>query len=421
MATSSLIQAIKDFERIYLDGKEFQGSICVVDNGEETLKYGCGKKLSMPIGSITKVFTAVAIFQLIERGDIALTTKAMSLLGAEFKSLGSITISHLLNHESGLGDYLYDLKNNYDIEKNEVIDIILKTPKLFLPGEKQFYSNSGFYILGLIIEKVTNQCWDSYIRKHILIPSKMQDTHFSKLAFNEVAKVNDKLEVVTDIPLDIMFSAGKLSSSTDDLVRFSDNLTKFKLLKEHSFNAYLINNEKNNGFFKYAHGGLGHSGDTLAFSSDFIFSNDGSKVVAIISSIKCVEIRDLSSKLFAIISGKLIDRDTRLYSYDSTYMNKLKYGRYTVNPVTKKRLFGVLDCEHIDLIQEVLIEKYRKGIKISFKDCSSAYLRQLNDLTFLDSTNGISLEFKEETNSFILSQSNVYIDYFHKTETVVVQ
>ncbi len=142
--------------------------------------------------SITKIFTAIAILQLQEQGKLQLdkpVSEYLSFFKVKYPSNKSreVTIRHLLNHSSGIpdaGDFRLMKWIHHDGEPNlnqtELIEKVLpKYSKLkFEPGENTSYTNIGYMLLGAIIEKVSGQSYEDYIRQFILEPLEMKSTDF---------------------------------------------------------------------------------------------------------------------------------------------------------------------------------------------------------------------------------------------------
>ena len=165
----------------------FAGAIAVIKNGEVVINKGYGlanrntQSLNNPntifdIGSNTKQFTATAILKLVELGKIRLTDS----LGTFFKNISedkkSITIHQLLSHSSGLVDAIG--KDFTKISKEDFLQQLFTTKLLFIPGEKYSYSNTGYSILGIIIELVTNQSYETFLNQYLFTPAGMQQTGY---------------------------------------------------------------------------------------------------------------------------------------------------------------------------------------------------------------------------------------------------
>ncbi|HEV7427309.1 MAG TPA: serine hydrolase [Thermoanaerobaculia bacterium] len=197
------------------------------------------------LGSINKIFTHVAIGQLAAAGKLSLTdTISKHLPDLNVPSADKITIEQLLQHRSGLGDIFGPkfIDSHASIRKlSDYVPLFAGAPLSFEPGTDQKYSNAGFVILGLIIEKVSGQSYYDYIRDHITKPAGMTDT--ASFAVDE--EVPNRAIGLTkrgpDGPLDKRqsnintlpargSSAGGGYSTAADLLRFSQALLADKLL-----------------------------------------------------------------------------------------------------------------------------------------------------------------------------------------------
>jgi CubicO group peptidase (beta-lactamase class C family) len=125
------------------------------------------------LASGSKPFTAMAIFKLIDGGKLTLATKAFPLLkltGTD-KRFATITIAQLLNHSSGLnGNIKVSTTDPMDIAKQAV-----KSKLLFTPGQKQVYSNTGFNVLGAVIEKASGEDYHDFVRANVFAPAGVTD------------------------------------------------------------------------------------------------------------------------------------------------------------------------------------------------------------------------------------------------------
>ncbi len=227
-----------------------------------------------PIGSITKVFMATAVMQLVENGHIDLESSASDYLGFPVKNPGldtessddptpPITIRHLLSHRSGLSrmpmSVLAKYINVLNIEIGAISNIkdlkklledketwkhtINNTELHFKPGEVFSYSNIGYMMLGFIIENITGITWNEYIRKNILEPLEMKNTNFywSEYPVNMINRAYGYVEkkfiedtnkellvpadpAVENATLRILYNvggpAGTIKSTPSDLARF---------------------------------------------------------------------------------------------------------------------------------------------------------------------------------------------------------
>lgn len=180
------------------------------------------------IGSVSKMFTATMIFQLIEEGKIKLTTT----LGTYFPNLPNaktITISNLLNHRSGLHNFTSDPEyRNWMTQpktENEMLTIFSKDKVDFQPNEKAEYSNTNYIILGYIIEKLDKQPYSKSLEKRIISKIGLSNTYLggkTNISNNESYSyqfVGHWIQA-PETDLSIPGGAGSIVSTPTDLTRF---------------------------------------------------------------------------------------------------------------------------------------------------------------------------------------------------------
>lgn len=185
--------------------KDFSGCISVVKNGTVIFEKNYGyadlsnkipNKLNTKFATASagKVFVAVAILQLIESGKLRFDDNIRNLLDFDLKEIDKrITVRQLLCHTSGIPDYfdesimseydeLWKDYPNYKIRKSsDLISLFINKPMVYRPGERFQYNNTGFVVLGLIIEKLTGQLFDEYLKKNVFEPCSMFDTGYYEL------------------------------------------------------------------------------------------------------------------------------------------------------------------------------------------------------------------------------------------------
>lgn len=178
------------------------------------------------IASITKTFTAAVILLLVQEGRLALTdllTTHVVFPGAE-----AVTIRHLLTHTSGIYDYynspvaLADLGRPWT--RAEVIDIARAQPLAFPPGTREAYSNTNFFLLGMIIEAVTGNAYHDEVRRRLLTPLGLSDTYVAGVeslpgeiahGYTRTASFSDETYLVDP---SLTWAAGGIVSTTPDIM-----------------------------------------------------------------------------------------------------------------------------------------------------------------------------------------------------------
>ncbi|MEH6592589.1 MAG: serine hydrolase domain-containing protein [Halioglobus sp.] len=181
---------IADIEN-HLTEMEFSGAVLIAHEGQILLSEGYGLAnreaglLNMAdtkfrIASLTKAFTATAILILAQRGQLQMTDFACSYISNCPDAWQDITIHHLLTHTSGVKNY-FEVEGVTELligelTQEEITNIFIDLPLVFLPGSDWTYNNSGFVLAGLIIEKVSDTTYENFIHDNILNPLSMMST-----------------------------------------------------------------------------------------------------------------------------------------------------------------------------------------------------------------------------------------------------
>lgn len=185
--------------------QDFSGAVLVSKQDAVLFEKGFGfSDISNQIGntidtkfqtaSAGKFFVAVGIMQLIEAGRLALNSRIGDLLDFPLHQVDcNVTISQLLNHTSGVPDYFdesvmfeyadlwVDLPNYRIRASKNLLPLFIEKPMMYRAGERFQYNNSGYVLLGLIIESVTGQLFDEYLHEKVFLPCEMQDTGYYEL------------------------------------------------------------------------------------------------------------------------------------------------------------------------------------------------------------------------------------------------
>jgi CubicO group peptidase (beta-lactamase class C family) len=162
--------------------KNFSGGLLIVKDGKKIFSKGYGwadKEKQMPfttgtlasIGSITKAFTATAIMKLVEQNKLSLNDPLKKFFPAIPPDKAGITIHQLLTHSSGFHEFLKQDGGDYEkINTDDFLKRAFAEPLAFKPGEKAVYTNVGFSILGIIIEKVSGLDYEQYVKTNLFEP-----------------------------------------------------------------------------------------------------------------------------------------------------------------------------------------------------------------------------------------------------------
>lgn len=235
---SPLSRRIDEIVAPYLEAGSFSGTVLLA-RGDTVLHnagYGYadlealvpnGPQTRFRIGSISKSFTAAAIFLLVERGELDLGDHVSDFIaGFPFPE---VTVEHLLSHTSGLARFVfqpdYGERSTRPHSTQDLVDWISSVSAVSAPGERYGYSNANYSVLAHIIEQITGISYGEFVEREILSPIKLQDTgdasHAARvpglaLGYNPIGL--RQLDVARQYDYSIVTGAGSLYSTTGDLL-----------------------------------------------------------------------------------------------------------------------------------------------------------------------------------------------------------
>ena len=255
---------------------KFNGTALIMQHGKTVLNKAYGKKDFMRnvlndtntifrIGSVTKQFTATVVLKLQEEGKLSLHDK-LSTYFPQFKYANEITLENLLTHTSGMYDYVSDIDDEdsaitcHPVDKQLVLDLVFKHDLDFEPGTAFRYCNSGYYLLGLIIEKVTGKSYEQNVRDIIFDPLQM--THslfdFKHAADSNIAtgyqSISDEGQTEANAwqwDSTVTYAAGGIFSTTGDMYKWAQAIADKKILSDASWGAALTPQLEHYGYGWY--------------------------------------------------------------------------------------------------------------------------------------------------------------------------
>jgi len=297
----------------------FAGAVLVAKNGKPifTAAYGLadrGKKIPnkldtrFRIGSMNKMFTAVSILQLVQAGKIQLTDPlGKYVTDYPNKDLASkVTIHHLLTHTGGTGDFFgpqFDAHRRELRTLQDYVKLYGQRGLEFQPGSRWAYSNYGFLLLGVVIERVTGGSYYDYVNDHVYRPAGMISS--GSLTEDEFvpgrsigytrADGSDVWTPNTDTLPYRGTSAGGGYSSVEDLLRFANAVTGHKLLDAHYTELLTTGKVDGPGGSKYAYGfgdhtmdgvrSFGHGGGAPGMNGDLQIYPQSGYVIAVLANL----------------------------------------------------------------------------------------------------------------------------------------
>ena len=311
----------------------FNGVVMVARDGAPVISKGYGfanaeweipntPQTKFRLGSITKQFTAALVLRLQEQKKLTVQDSICAYVAPCPDLWKPISIHHLLTHTSGIPSYtgLPDYKNTMMMPRTieQMVAVFRDLSLEFAPGEKFKYNNSGYFLLGVIIEKVAGKKYDDALRDEIFTPLGMKDTGYDWSAplvarrASGYSKQGDTL--VNTKPLDMQqpFAAGSLYSTVGDLLIWDQALYTDRLLPETARKAMYTPFKDN-----YAYGWaiqpaekaptgrlhVGHGGGINGFSTMITRVPDDRVTVIVLSNVDNISAANVARDLVAINYG----------------------------------------------------------------------------------------------------------------------
>ena len=252
---------VEEYMTARVERDKFSGTVLIARAGQKLFCKGYGManlELDVPctpqtkfrLGSITKQFTAMAILILQERGKLSVSDHVKKYMPDAPKAWDEITIHHLLTHTAGIPnhtsfpDFLKTLRDPVTLA--QLIAKFKDKPLEFKPGEKFKYSNSGYILLGQIIETASGKSYASFLKEAIFDPLQMHDSGYdnaAQLLKHRASGYTRLLGVATAnalyIDMSIPHAAGALYSTVEDLLKWDRALDSEKLVSRKSLDAML--------------------------------------------------------------------------------------------------------------------------------------------------------------------------------------
>jgi CubicO group peptidase (beta-lactamase class C family) len=300
-----------------VSNNQFSGSILVARDGVPIISKGYGKaniELNVPntpqtvfrIGSITKQFTGMAIMILQERGELKVSDSICKFLTDCPKAWKPITLRNLLTHTSGIWNYTnavdFVKTTTQPLTRTQLIDQFRNKPLEFTPGENWNYSNSGYFLLGVVIERASRQSYAAFLHENIFKPLGMNNTGsdngyrvVKNLATGYTKAPNGSVVPDPYTSLNV-FSDGALVSTTEDLLLWDQALDTEQLVTQKSLQEIFTSFKSKNGSdFRYGYGWaigyligrpmLSHGGGIFGFTTlIFWFPNERATVIVLTNS-----------------------------------------------------------------------------------------------------------------------------------------
>ena len=370
----------------YGDAFKFQGSVVVRRSGELLYSRNFGRAdiatdrpitddTPFKIGSLTQQFTAVAVLQLRDQGRLQLDDPVRKHL--PWYPQATVTIRHLLTHSSGIPNYtdsleLTGVKPATRYKPQDIAAIFKDAPLDFLPGSKFDPSNSGYFLLGMLIEKLAAVPLAGYMQEHVLGPAGMGRTWVGNqlwldgdadaLAAGYTFSEDELLVPAVAYDLSVYGGAAGMVATPTDLSRWDSALREpGKLLSRASLDemfspaldtyglGWIVMQERGQTM-------VGHPGGVEGFNGAIArYLGDGITVIALANT-EAIDCRDVLDAVAAIAHGEPVPP---FAEHEEVPVSPAMFSRYLgsfrLTPTARTRLAAVVDREDLALMEEVRI------------------------------------------------------------------
>lgn len=315
-----------------------------------------GTNTVFQIGSVTKLFTALGILQLIENQKLFLKDSIQKFIPA-FPTKGhTITIEHLLAHTSGIKDYVTMNHPDPNIMRRdfktlEVIDFFKNEPLEFVPGTKSSYSSSGTFLLGYIIEVVSGISYGQYIQDNIFKPAGMMNSYYgdnSRVIPNRADSYGAEEGIYRNgdyRSMTVPYAAGALLSTVEDIFKWHQALYSNKLLGKNLLTKSVAAHELKDGtkgdfgygwFVNYVQvkgsPTLAHSGGISGFNSLVMYLPNEDVLVVVLSNFQDAKVQEITTNVATLTIGKELANEIHV---DNSVLNTYK-GKYEMSSKTSR-------------------------------------------------------------------------------------
>ncbi len=363
VATSSWAQDVSprmdEVVQSYVRDKTFMGTVLVARGGDVLLSKGYGSanlEWNIPntpatkfrLGSITKQFTAASILLLEERGKLKLDDPIKKYIPDAPASWDTITIFNLLTHTSGIPNFtsLPEYKSLQLVETPaaRTIAILRDKPLDFVPGEKMSYSNSGYIVLGYVIERISGVSYATFVADNIFKPLEMKDSGYD----SNTAIIPRRAAGYTPSPagpvnagfvhMSVPHAAGALYSTTEDLLRWEQGLFGGRLISAASL-AKMTTPYKSDyalGVTVQTANGrrvVQHGGGIEGFNTFLAYYPDTRLTVAVLANINGEVPGQIAAKLADVAFGRAVQTTSERTAIPLPVATLSKYvGTYELAP-----------------------------------------------------------------------------------------
>jgi CubicO group peptidase (beta-lactamase class C family) len=314
----------------YVSNKQFMGSVLVARDSQILLSKGYGSanlEWNIPdtpstkfrLGSVTKQFTAASILLLEQQGKLKVDDPVKKYMPDAPAAWDKLTIFHVLTHTAGIPNFTnfpdYQSSEAAATTPEKLVARFRDKPLEFEPGEKWNYSNSGYVLLGYLIERVSGQSYERFLQENMFTPLGMKDSGYdsnsaiiARRAAGYAPSPNGPVNAGF-IHMSVPFSAGALYSTTEDLLRWEQGLFGGKVISPASLQKMTTPFKSDYAFGLQVRTVSGrkvidHGGGIEGFNTLLAYYPDDKLTVAVLGNLNGAAPQDIGTKLAAVAHGE---------------------------------------------------------------------------------------------------------------------
>lgn len=383
---------------------QFNGTALVSKNGQVIYQKSFGYKNAatkeaitrnsiFQIGSLTKNFTAALILKLAEQHKLSVEDTIGKYLPG-FPRGGEIKIEHLLTHSSGLYEifrspaYLKDLNSREKVSPEKLITYFKNEPLDFPPGTAFSYCNSGYDLLGFIIEKVTGLSYGKAMESYILKPFKMDHSGFDFQSLSDPDKTigysyvsESKQRLAPSWNPYATYSSGALYSTVDDLKKWYQVLRKNQFISAKSFDEATRDHISGYGYGWFIDSLKGkkiinHSGNVEGGTSCFIMEPDNNISIILLNNLTTRKLEPIGNAVLAILldAPYKVPQAKKPVVLDDEALNTY-VGKYNISPTYQVSISRVKDQLYFQLNDQKPVPMFAEKKDVFFLDDDDMEIR----------------------------------------------
>jgi CubicO group peptidase (beta-lactamase class C family) len=331
---SDLPARLAAFMQAHAEVNGFSGAVLVEQDGKPLLRQGYGlanaewripntPETVFRLGSITKSYTAMAIMILQEQGKLHVNDPVAKHVPDAPEAWKDVTIHHLLTHTSGIPSFTgfpeYATRKREHLTPEQLVAWFRDRPLDFPPGAGYIYSNSGYILLGFIIEKASGQTYEAFLEQAVLDPLGLEHTYYDHAetviphrASGYDAGPDGQARNAEFVDMSVPFAAGALASTVDDVAKWAAANDAQKLVSKAAHEALLtpVRHDYGYGWIiaeRHGHRLISHGGGIDGFVTNLDrFPEDKLRIVVLCNRTS-VAPHAVSAGLAAIVFGKPVD------------------------------------------------------------------------------------------------------------------